>query len=208
MGCCDRQAVSELNPLELPLPALYVIFFLAGLVETAVPPFPGDALTVVTSFALARRDGSLAAGLALSCAGSYLGGLTLWVFGAHWSTRVPRAVSRRVNTGALVQAQQLLARRGVPIVVLSRFIPGIRSLILVAAGLGRMPLRQVVWALGLAVALWQSIVVVGGYLAGRYWLRVVRIWSAAGVILMVIVLLAGLLWWRRGTSSGGTDDNG
>jgi membrane protein DedA with SNARE-associated domain len=101
-------------------------------------------------------------------------------------------------------------RHGVLLVVVSRFIPGIRSLILVAAGLARMPFRQVAWALGVAVMLWQSIVVIGGYLAGEHWLRIVSVWTKVGVALLLIAVLAGYLWWRstRTAPPGGVDDSG
>ena len=210
MGSRDSEAVWELNPLSLSPAALYAVLFLAGLVETAFPPFPGDVLTVLASFALARQNGSVVAGLALSSSGSYLGGLVLWGLATQWSTRSSRALSRCVDAGGIVRAQRLLVRHGVLLVVVSRFIPGIRSLILVAAGLARMPFRQVAWALGVAVMLWQSIVVIGGYLAGEHWLRIVSVWTKVGVALLLIAVLAGYLWWRstRTAPPGGVDDSG
>ncbi|MCU0611235.1 MAG: VTT domain-containing protein [Candidatus Eisenbacteria bacterium] len=200
-----------LNPLDGLAPGTtYGVLFLAGFIETAFPPFPGDALTVAASFALAQRGGSLVAGLALSCSGSYLGGLTLWAFGRRLAAS-SRAGSALLGLApGLDRAVALLARRGVLLVVVSRFIPGLRSLILLAAGYGRMPLHHVAWALGVAVALWQSIVVGGGYLVGRNWVRVVTAWGRLGLVLLVVAALGGYAAWRRARracSSGGGDDS-
>lgn len=188
--------------------SLYVALFVAGAVETAFPPFPGDAVTVVCSFALARQGGPLLPALALSSSGSYLGGFILWAAGRHWSTH-PSA-SRWAGRPGFARARALVSRRGPFLVMGSRFVPGIRSLILLAAGYGGMPARHVVWSLALAVVTWQAIVVTGGYMLGRSWLRVVSLLGNAGLVLVFLGVIVGYLAWRwvhRARVSGGVDDS-
>lgn len=190
--------------------ALYLVLFFAGLVETVFPPVPGDAVTVLGSFALARKGCAPALGLALSWAGSYLGGLFLWACGGRLSSQAGTPSTRGRDAVGLGRAIALLGRHGILLVVVSRFVPGIRSLILVAAGFARMPLRRVAWALAIAVAAWQSLLVAGGYLVGRRWLAVVDAWGKAGVGMLAVALLAAAAWWRwrRRGISGGDDDSG
>lgn len=202
-----QEFVTWLDSLSPAL--LHGALFVVALVETAFPPFPGDAVTVVCAFALARHGGALPLALVLSSSGSYLGGFTLWAVGRHWSAQAG-VLSRRVATPGFARARSLVARRGPVLVMVSRFVPGIRSLILLAAGYGGMPARHVWWALAIAVVAWQTIVVTGGYLLGRSWLRVVNVLGNLGFVVVLVGVTVGYLGWRwarRARASGGADDS-
>lgn len=179
--------------------AIYPTLFLSALVETLFPPYPGDTVTVFCSFAAARQD--LAPGIVLmvSFLGSYVGGLLLWGLGHTWRENPPAKFIRWLaGSGSLEHARELLRRHGTMIVVLSRFVPGIRSLILLAAGLAGMALGRVLWAIAIAVAIWQSILVAGGFLVGIHWLKVVSVISKLGLWAAVAAALLIYIFWRRG----------
>jgi membrane protein DedA with SNARE-associated domain len=178
--------------------AIYPTLFLSAFVETLFPPYPGDTVTVFCSFAAARHE--LAPGIVLlvSFLGSYLGGLLLWVMGHTWREDPPAKFIRWLaGSGSLEHARELLRQHGTMIVVLSRFVPGIRSLIILAAGLAGMVLSRMLWAIAIAVAVWQSILVTGGYLVGMHWLRIVSVISRMGLWAAVAAALFIYIFWRR-----------
>ncbi len=190
-------------------PMLFAALVVVGAVEAAFPPFPGDAATVVCSFALARQGASLPLAIASSSLGSFIGGLALFAVGRRWAAHPTRA--RWADPRRFHRAQALVARWGVPLVLVSRFIPGIRSFILVAAGSAGLPPGAFATALAGAVLAWQSVVVGGGYLVGRSWLRVVRTVGNAGIAAAALACLAGYATWRllrHRRASGGRDGHG
>lgn len=181
--------------------ALYGVLFVTGLVEAAFPPFPGDAATVATSGLLAARGAPLAPALASSWAGSYLGVLFLWACGRQCFPWAAKRLRGRSGAG-FARASALVARHGVLLLAVSRFVPGIRSLIVLAAGSAGVPLRRAAPALGVAVAMWQGIVVAGGYWVGRRWADVVSTVGTAGV---AAFLVAGVVaWWVWARAKGGS----
>jgi membrane protein DedA with SNARE-associated domain len=57
-------------------------------------------------------------------------------------------------------------RHGPAYLVLNRFLPGIRALFFVAAGLAGMRPRDVLLYGGISVALWSAVIIVAGALVG------------------------------------------
>jgi len=162
------------------------------------PPYPGDTVTVFCSFAAARQGISPALILSVSWLGSYLGGLLLWGLGHIWLEDPPLRFIRWLSpSGGLEKARELVRVHGTIIVVLSRFVPGIRSLIILAAGLAGMNFGRIIWAVAVAVFIWQSILVAGGYLVGLHWLKVVSVISKVGLFAAVAVAIAVYVGWRR-----------
>jgi membrane protein DedA with SNARE-associated domain len=107
-------------------------------VETLFPPFPGDVLFVVLSGwaagsmasvdpfvipALCGFSGCFAASVILILAGARLG-----------RGRVRAFLESRVGAGRLERTERLVSRRSALILVVSRFMPGIRSLLVLVAG--------------------------------------------------------------------------
>ena len=179
--------------------AIYPTLFLSALIETVFPPYPGDTVTVFCSFAAARQELTPGVVFTVSFLGSYVGGLLLWAIGHAWRENPPAKFIRWLaGSGSLEHARELLRRHGTAIVVLSRFVPGIRSLIILAAGLAGMALGRMLWAIAIAVAVWQSILVTGGYLVGMHWLKVVSVISKMGFWAAVAAALLIYIFWRRG----------
>jgi len=160
--------------------------------------------------ALLIRDGKigLLTGFMGCFIGIYLGDLLLWWFGYAFGRRalaIP-AVARRLPRRRIEQMGAWINQRGWKAVLASRFLPGTRLPMYVAAGmLGARPGRFAVWTL-LAVALWTPLVMwvaaVGGSgvtgplrkLAGSGWL---------GVLAATIALLIGLRMIELTCTAGG-----
>jgi len=181
------------------IPPHYVslVLFLSSFIEAVFPPYPGDTVIVFCSFAAAAQRHGLAYVLFLSIAGSYLGALLLWVVGNRLMGGGHSGFLRWIlHSKSMVRAQEVLRERGTVIVVMSRFIPGVRSFIIIAAGLSGMPFGTAAWAIALAVVMWQSILVSGGYTVGLYWLDIISVISRVGAILAILLVIIFVIGWR------------
>ena len=89
------------------------------------------------------------------------------------------------------------------IIVANRFLPGIRTTFILAAGLFRVPLADVIVFGGLSALLWNSLLIGLGYLLGANLDKLEGLlteyaligWIGLGVV--VAVLVARALWKRR-----------
>ena len=91
-------------------------------------------------------------------------------------------------------------RFGIAAIFLTRFLPGLRSIVPVFAGVSRQPLILVSLPIASASAIWYGVLIWLGALAGQN-LDVLRglLGRVNGVLLVVAVLiaaLAGVWWWR------------
>ena len=101
-------------------------------------------------------------------------------------------VQRLAESPRFERAQELLARWGAPVVVLSFLTVGFQTLVNLAAGIGRMPLRRYLPALVIGGVIWALLYATVGLvtfaaLASLYQL------SPAGAVLGGLALVAGLV---------------
>jgi membrane protein DedA with SNARE-associated domain len=164
----DRFAAFILDPGVPPL-LLYAIVFLSCILESFFPPWPTDLIAVYAGFLAGR--GYLAPGLVFVAAvtGTQLGVMTVFWLSRRWGrVLLDGRLGRYIPQTRLVQLERWFARYGAPAISLSRFFPGVRALVMPAAGLAGLAAWKVWVFAGLSVLLWNSFVVGLGLLAGTH----------------------------------------
>jgi membrane protein DedA with SNARE-associated domain len=178
--------------LELPVVQLVGALVAGGLGV----PLPEELALVGAGYAI--FNGSDAATLVIAALAAVLtGDLSLYALGRGgagigW-------VRRTLGSSRRERLMRAFARHGAKLVLVARFVPGLRSAMLLAAGAGHMPLgRLAAWdALGAcaSVALWISIGVrLGPHLERA---RAIVDHGRAGVLVIAVVAGAIVLWRRR-----------
>ncbi|MBK1734159.1 hypothetical protein CKO15_02450 [Halorhodospira abdelmalekii] len=94
-------------------------------------------------------------------------------YGGRWSLFYERDV---------IAIDRLFQRYGVAIIFFGRFLPTVRSVVSVPAGLLPMPLPKFVFFTFLGTAAWNAVLVAGGYLAGANWERLVEYLGVYGTL--------------------------
>lgn len=100
-------------------------------------------------------------------------------------------VQHLIDSPRFLRAQDLVARWGAPIVVLSFLTVGFQTLANLAAGVGRMPLRRYLPALALGGLLWAVLYATVGLITFAALAQLYAI-SPVGALLGAVVLVAGL----------------
>jgi len=174
-----------------------LVLGLAAALEYVVPPFPGDTITLLGGVYAVRGDHPWPLVFGVVVSGSVLGALINYQVG-HWLGRRfeqrPGEAFFGITHARLESVQAQMRRKGPWLLLVNRFLPGIRGLIFVAAGAARMP-RANALVLGALSAVAHTALVlalgvaVGGnlerleLLVGRY---------QRGVILGVVLVAAVL----------------
>jgi membrane protein DedA with SNARE-associated domain len=161
--------------------------FCSAMIEYVVPPFPGDTITLLGAVLITRHGWSWWAIFAVTVCGSVLGSFIDYWIGLRLRAR-PRSERHARRWAALDRVVARFHRHGPVFLVLNRFVPGIRALFFVAAGLDGMRPRDVLLYGGISMALWNGLIIGLGAALGanldtlEHWVR--RYTTASWVILV------------------------
>ncbi|MFI8438506.1 DedA family protein [Streptomyces sp. NPDC079020] len=179
---------------------------LAIALENLFPPLPSEVILPLTGFAASQGVLSVASALFWTTLGSAVGAVVLYWIGMVFGRERMHALWAKlplVKVSDLVRTEQWFARHGTKAVFLGRMVPIFRSLISVPAGVERMPLPTFVALTTAGSLLWNTILVMAGYLLGDQWDLVeayVGVLSKA-VLAVVVLAVAGYVV-RRVRSRG------
>jgi membrane protein DedA with SNARE-associated domain len=169
-------------------------------IAIAASTFISEDLACIAAGSLAAASElSLTSAIAASLVGIVVGDLLLYAAGFLGGRAILRfrIAARYLSPAKLLSAERWFDQRGSAIVVLSRFVPGMRLPTYVAAGVLRMPVLRFSLLLVAAAAVWTPALVAASYYSGASFARQLseksspRFWLAIGLAFFVMwVLLA------------------
>ncbi len=180
-------------------PTVLGVLLIAAGVEYIFPPFPGDSVVLLGGILVGAFDWSLPLVFAAVMLGSVLGSLAAFALGKRLLERSPDVAA---GDGTVAKLVRSFEKRGSWLLILNRFMPGIRPLFFVAAGLAGMSVKRVALLSGVSAALWNALIMVAGSAIGDNLgelENLLRTYStiAWGALLLVGVFLAARAWLRR-----------
>lgn len=177
------------------------LLLLSACIEYLFPPFPGDMIVVFGAFLVARRGWSGPAVFGAVLAGSVVGFMLDYAVG-RWLGRTEERWTRGRLHRFRPQIDRLVerfARHGALYLAINRFIPSLRGLFFVAAGMARLPWWKVLAFGALSALLWNALLLGIGLTVGNSWDRLVTVFQTYGIAfwLAAAIALAVLLVHRR-----------
>ncbi len=185
----------------------YGLLGAACLLEYVLPIFPGDVVTVAGGAWVAREERSVALLFAALSLGSLLGLSAMWGVGRAFAKRVEALPDGATFVGVKVEqlrrVQQLMVRRSTVLLLGNRFMPGLRSVVLLSAGAAGVPYGKVLVLGSISAAVFNGILVFAGVTIGdnaealaTFFSRF-RIATLSFLALVIIAFCASWLWRRR-----------
>jgi membrane protein DedA with SNARE-associated domain len=206
----DQLAETILDPGVPPL-AIYSLIFLSCILESFFPPWPTDLIVLYGGFLAGRGQLEREFVLLAAIAGTQIGVMAIFGLARRYGPALLAGpLGRVIHANRLGQLERGFARFGAPAVAISRFFPGIRALVMPAAGLAHFSAWKVLWWAGLSVVVWNTLVVGLGVLTGTHLdlaknLLVGYNSVALGIVAAALLTVAGVLLYRaharRSTSS-------
>lgn len=181
------------------------VLFLSAMIEYVVPPFPGDTITLLGAVLITGYGWSWWAIFLAVVAGSLVGSMIDYWVGLRLRAR-PRRREHARRWAALDRVVNGFERYGAAFLIVNRFLPGIRALFFVAAGMAGMRRRDVLLFGGISVALWNALIILLGAFLGANleslegWVRRYTgvCWAVLGGAVLVYVVVRLVQRRRRG----------
>lgn len=151
---------------QWPPAAVYAALFAGSLIEYVFPPFPGDTVVVAGAALVGAHGWSAAPVWTTVTAGSVAGALLDLLVG-RWLARGAIARLAPKTRSVIDELVGQFRRHGSVYLALNRFLPGIRALLFVAAGVAGLPTGAVLGWATLSAAVWNAGLVGLGLLLGQ-----------------------------------------
>ncbi|GAA1344656.1 DedA family protein [Saccharothrix algeriensis] len=145
---------------------------LAIALENLFPPLPSEVFLPMAGFAAGQGRMSLVAAILWTTTGSVVGALVLYYVGALLGRDRVRAIVSKmplVKVSDVDKTEDWFRRHGRATVFFGRMVPIFRSLISIPAGVERMPLPTFVAFTAAGSAIWNTALILAGYLLGDNW---------------------------------------
>lgn len=178
----------------------YVGIALLMLLECVFPPIPSELIVPLAGFATVRGDYSFFWVCFAATVGSVLGALVLYYLGKlvggerlmGWADKYGKWLG--VSSKDITRAIGWFDKHGMLVVFFCRFIPGIRSLISIPAGMAGMPMLPFLTLTTLGSALWVIALAYGGVLLGENYAVVGQYIDPVSKAVLAAVLLGSVGW--------------
>ncbi len=174
---------------------------LAVALENLFPPLPSEVILPLAGFTASKGELVLWQVLLWTTVGSVAGALALYGLGALLGRERMHALVAKVplvKTEDVRKTEDWFADHGRKTVFFGRMIPIFRSLISIPAGVERMPLPTFVVFTAMGSFLWNTLLVMGGYLLGEQWSLVeTYVGVITYVVIGLVVLAIAVFVWKR-----------
>lgn len=179
-------------------------------IENIFPPIPSEVILAFGGFMTTKTVLNEVGVIISATIGSTVGAIVLYLIGRILNKeRLEKIVSGkigkvlRLKPGDIEKADKWFDTKGQKTVFICRFIPIVRSLISIPAGMSEMKIWKFLLYTILGSAIWNTVLVLLGKKLGDSWETVVNVFSEfSHIILILLIILCIVGIWRFYTKKG------
>ena len=167
--------------------------------ENIFPPIPSEVILTFGGF-LTTKTKMIAIGVIISSTiGSVLGAVILYLIGRILNAdKIASIVDGKIGKYLHLKKQDIekannwFSKKGKYTVFFCRFVPIVRSLISIPAGMNKMNFGLFLTLTTIGTSIWNTVLVLLGQKAGENWTKIVDIvgtYSKIGLIVLIIIFI-------------------
>ena len=174
---------------------IYTAVFITAIIENIFPPVPGDTF-LLAGAALAVTGAALWTGvLVCGIAGNVLGAMLVFWFGATRGRKYFLTHHGRwIEPERLHRIENWFLQHGARIIMVSRFLTGIRSGVALAAGLGEVPFAKMLIYTSISTLLWNGLIVGLALALGNNWEAIYEFAHLYNRLVLALLVAAAVGW--------------
>jgi len=177
----------------------YLGVFLLMVAESMVLPMPSEAVMPFAGFVVAEGSLSWVGVIIAATVGSIVGSLIGYAIGAFGGRPFVRRFGRYIllDQEDLDAADRFFVKRGGITILIARFIPIVRHIISIPAGMGRMRIAPFVMFTALGAGIWNSFLTGCGFVLQKNWQTILRYSHVIDIVVVVLLVALAVLYVLR-----------
>lgn len=183
----------------------YLGILLLIMIENVFPPIPSEIILCFGGFMTTSTKLTIVGVIISATIGSVLGAIILYFIGKILNKeRLIKIVSGKVGKilrlkeKDIEMADKWFDTKGAKTVFICRFIPIVRSLISIPAGMSEMPFPKFLVLTTLGTVIWNTVLTILGSIMGENWSKIVEIidkYANITLIILIIVFVIGVTYF-------------
>ena len=178
----------------------YLGVFLLILIENIFPPIPSEVILLFGGFMTTYTSLNVLGMTMSSTLGSVLGALILYKIGNFFNketlkilihTRLGKLL--RINNSDIDSSFNYFQTKGEKTIFFCRFIPLIRSLISLPAGINKMNITKFMIYTTLGSLIWNVVLITLGHIVGSNWKSILKIFDLYSTYAVVIIFIISIV---------------
>lgn len=181
------------------------IFVLMAL-ESMVAPVPSEAVMPFAGFLVSQGKFDFWIALAAASIGSIAGSALSYWIGSKGGRPLVKKIGKYflLNEKHMEETEKFFSSHGGKTIFVSRFIPVVRHLISIPAGLGKMDFGKFIFLTAVGATAWNAILLYTGILLGQNWKIIAQNTRVIDLAMLAVLGLAAL-WYLKKMKIAGRD---
>lgn len=186
----------------------YIGVFLLIAIENIFPPIPSEVILLFGGFMTTYSKLNIVLMVLFSTLGSLVGAIVLYYIGKILNKeRLKKIISGRIGkilrlkNSDIDKADQWFDNKGNKTVFFCRFVPIVRSLISIPAGMSEMPLGKFFLYTILGSLIWNTVLIVLGAIVGENWTSILNIFNTyshiVAILLVIIFIILVYIFYKK-----------
>ncbi len=170
----------------------YSCIFMLMTLESMVIPVPSEAVMPFAGFLIASGDFTFPLVITFSTIGSITGSLISYCIGMWGGRPFIEKCGKYVllDKHHLDLTEKFFTKRGDITILVCRFIPVVRHLISIPAGMGKMKLPRFILYTVIGAGIWNTFLAYIGYLLKSNWTEVLKYTNIIDIVIIAMILAA------------------
>jgi len=185
----------------------YVGIMFLIMIENVFPPIPSEIILCFGGFMTTTTEMTVLGVVIASTVGSLLGAVILYMLGRILNKeRLIKIVNGKIGKILRLKARDIemadhwFDTKGNITVFFCRFIPIVRSLISIPAGMSEMPFIKFMMLTTIGTLIWNTVLTILGSIMGENWVKIVEVmdkFSSITLVVLVIVFIVVCLCFYK-----------
>jgi len=167
---------------------IYGFLFFNAALESIFPPYPSDGIVLVIAFAAGKGVFSPYLVYLFTVLGSFTGVMAIYWLGRH-KGRSLVLLTRIFSQRHIDQTERVFSRWGDAILLLNRFLPGLRAPICFVAGMSRVRPGKMALYSAASIAVWNAILIPVGFAVGSNWVKANQFLKHYNIAAWLVILV-------------------
>jgi membrane protein DedA with SNARE-associated domain len=155
-------------------------------------PIPSELVMPFAGFLISSGEMNFWLIILFATIGSLIGSLISYYIGAYGGNRFVRRYGKYflLNEEHLMKTEQWFSKKGELTIFIGRFVPIVRHVISIPAGIGKMNLKKFIFYTFIGAGIWNAFLAYIGFVLGNNWEEIKHYadyvsWAILGIIIIV-----------------------